>query len=131
MIHMKWIAERTWVAYMKAGRFLLGRSGGSITASPNPIKLPRGYVAGVMTLSWTSKRTEVVDVHVGAPDGVLLSRTGPSGRATTGEWVRDGMIFYLQDVSGGLPLTSANTLDKIRVLTAQPEGLSDHFSEVP
>jgi len=32
------------------------------------------------------------------------------GVATTGEWVTNGMVFYLQDATGGKPLTSANTL---------------------
>jgi len=29
---------------------------------------------------------------------------------TTGPWITDGMTFYLQDITGGLALTSANTL---------------------
>jgi hypothetical protein len=28
----------------------------------------------------------------------------------TGQWVTNGMTFYLQDVSQGQPLTAANTL---------------------
>jgi hypothetical protein len=36
---------------------------------------------------------------------------GPGvGSATTGKWVQNGDKFYLQDVSGQKPLTSANTL---------------------
>jgi hypothetical protein len=60
---------------------------------------------------------------VGAPDGPLVSRSGPSGSVNTGKdkWVHNGMAFYLQDVSGGLPLTSANTLAVviIRVIYAE------------
>jgi hypothetical protein len=32
------------------------------------------------------------------------------GSATTGDWITDGAVFYVQDVSGGKALTSANTL---------------------
>src|SRR5439155_636457 len=32
-----------------------------------------------------------------------------------GQWVSNGVVFYLQDVSGGLPLTSANTLATVTV----------------
>jgi hypothetical protein len=55
--------------------------------------------------------TSKVEVHVGAPDGLLFARTGP-GRFTqaTGEWVRDGTTFYLQNVSKGLPLVAENTI---------------------
>ena len=76
----------------------------SITAHPNPLLLSPFYAGpfpvGEATLSWTSDR-EVIEVRVGAPDGPLLSRTGAVGSATTGPWVRDGMSFYLQDVSMG------------------------------
>ena len=38
------------------------------------------------------------------------SRAGIDGSAQTGAWVTDGMTFYLQDVTGGKPLTANNTL---------------------
>ena len=95
---------------------------GSITAHPNPIRVSKKLV-GRTTLSWITKGTERVEVHVGAPDGPLLSRSGPSGSVNKGKdkWVHDGMAFYLQDVSGGLPLTSANTLAVVimRVIYAE------------
>ena len=98
---------------------------GSITASPNPIHLQLSDYSrvGVTTVSWTSAGTRTVEVRVGAPDGPLFSRTGPSGTAITGKWVGDGMVFYLQDVSGGLPLTFANTLATIVVNVISSEGL--------
>jgi len=91
-------------------RRALGQSTGSITVCPDPLELPDSRAHGVVTLSWTAERAETVEVHVDAPDGPLLSRAGPSGSQETGAWVRDGMAFYLQDVSGGLPLALANTL---------------------
>jgi hypothetical protein len=47
---------------------------------------------------------------VGSPSGPLFTYQGSQGSAQTGAWVTDGMTFYLQDVTGGKPLTAANTL---------------------
>jgi RHS repeat-associated protein len=88
---------------------------GSITAGPNPIQVCDGSGLGVTTLSWTSTGTSLVEVHVGSPTGALFAQTGPSGTNTTGKWVANGTVFYLQDVSGGLPLTAANTLATVTV----------------
>ena len=96
-------------------RMALRKSRGSITARPNPIETSDYSGYGATTLLWTSFGTEKVEVHVGSPDGQLFSSSGPSGRQVTGEWVHDGMAFYLQDVSGGLPLTLANTLGTVIV----------------
>jgi GT2 family glycosyltransferase len=88
---------------------------GSITAHPNPVEIHDGSGVGITTLLWKSEGTEAVEVHIHAPDGPLFSRSGPSGRAVTGKWVSDGMVFYLQDVSKELPLTFENTLASITV----------------
>jgi glucose/arabinose dehydrogenase len=87
----------------------------TITANPNPIYVTDGTGQGITTLSWNSASASV-EVHVNAPDGVLLARSG-SGRSsqTTDKWVSDGTTFYLQDVSGNLPLTQANTLATVSV----------------
>ena len=71
---------------------------------------------GQTTLTWTSAGTNRVELHVNAPNGNRLAATGPGTfSVTTGQWARDGMIFYLQNVSNGLPLTSANTLATVTV----------------
>jgi len=83
---------------------------GSISARPNPFP-PDAQGLGNTTLAWTSYGTSNVEVHVGAPDGPAFISSGPgSFSANTGHWVRNGMTFYLQNVSNGLPLTGANTL---------------------
>jgi glycosyltransferase involved in cell wall biosynthesis len=107
----------------KLTRAALGKSVGSIIAHPNPIRLSDPFAfrfpVGVTTLSWTSKGTDIVEVHVDAPDGPLLSRSGPTGSITTGQWVTDGMVFHLQDVSRGRPLMQSNTLDVVEVTVRQ------------
>jgi uncharacterized protein (TIGR03437 family) len=88
----------------------------SFQASPDPILVPAGTQFGSTALYWSAPASAVtVEVHVGAPDGALFA-SGPSvGSAQTGEWVTDGMVFYLQDVTKGKPLTSANTLAVLQV----------------
>jgi glucose/arabinose dehydrogenase len=92
---------------------------GSITALPNPFT-PDAEGLGQTRVAWTSYGTTNVEVHVGAPNGVLFGSThAGSFAANTGHWVSDGMTFYLQNVSGGLPLTPDNTLATLS-MTASP-----------
>ncbi len=88
---------------------------GSLSAAPNPIQVCDGSGFGRTTLSWSSTETSVVEVRVGSPDGLLFTRGNASGGATTGKWVGEGTQFFLQDVSGGRPLTSVNTIATVTV----------------
>jgi SAM-dependent methyltransferase len=91
-------------------RIVEPRPTGLITAEPNPFR-PDSEGLGQTTLSWLAHGTSKVEVHVDAPDGLLFARHGP-GRYSqpTGQWVRDGTTFYLQNVAKGLPLTAENTI---------------------
>jgi hypothetical protein len=94
----------------------------SITACPNPVFLSGPFAdrfpVGATTLSWTAGPAAEVEVRVDAPDGALLSRTAGAGKAATGNWVRDGTTFYLQDVTGGKPLVPEHTLAVTTVTVA-------------
>jgi len=83
---------------------------GLITAEPNPFRADlRGI--GETTISWIAHRTRKVEVRVHAPDGLLFARKGPGRHSQpTGQWVRDGTTFYLQNVSDGLRLAAENTI---------------------
>jgi len=85
------------------------RNGASITAVPNPIPVT-GSAFGTATISWIAPNAQVIEVHVGSPSGPLFTQNTNRGSMTTGPWITDGMTFYLQDITGGLALTSANTL---------------------
>jgi hypothetical protein len=37
----------------------------------------------------------MVEVRVGSPKGSLFAQGNPQGSAETGNWVKDGMTFYL------------------------------------
>jgi ubiquinone/menaquinone biosynthesis C-methylase UbiE len=98
---------------------LLNRPAASISASPNPLAVDsRGF--GQTTIAWTSYAASKVEIHIDAPDGNVFAASGPgSFSRPTRRWARAGMIFYLQNVSNGLPLTADNTLAKV-TLTAAP-----------
>jgi hypothetical protein len=83
---------------------------GKLTANPNPIKVCDKTGSGITTLTWTATGTTAIEVRVGKPDGDLFAKAVPDGSWKTAKWVGDGMIFYLQDVSGGKPLTAENTI---------------------
>jgi hypothetical protein len=85
------------------------RNGASITAVPNPARVTDGALPRV-TLTWRAPNVQIIEIHVGSPSGPLFTRNGNRGEMTTGPWVRDGLVFYLQDVTAGKPLTGDNTL---------------------
>jgi glucose/arabinose dehydrogenase len=88
---------------------------GSITATPNPIIVCDGTGLGSTTLNYTSTGATNIEIHLNSPSGTLVPSVGTTGSVVTGKTVSDGTRFYLQNVSGGLPLTSANTLATVRV----------------
>jgi hypothetical protein len=86
------------------------RIGPSLTAAPNPISVTGNAVVGSTTISWSAPDAQVIEIHLGSPDGPLFTRMGNRGSIETGNWVLDGMTFYLQDITDGKPLTSDYTL---------------------
>jgi hypothetical protein len=75
---------------------------GTITVDPNPVKVCDGTGLGIVNVNWTFSGAQKVEIHVGAPTGVMLSMAGAPGTQATGKWVGNGTVFYLQDVSNGL-----------------------------
>jgi len=86
------------------------RIGPFLTAGPNPIPVTGNAVVGSTTISWSAPDAQVIEIHIGSPDGPLFTRMGNRGSIQTANWVSDGMTFYLQDVTDGKPLTSDYTL---------------------
>jgi hypothetical protein len=87
----------------------------TITADPNPIKVCDGSGLGITKLTYSAKGPSQVEVRIASPNNGLLAHTGPVGTATSGKWVSNGTVFYLQDVSDGKPLTPENTLATVTV----------------
>ena len=117
---VRWLGIKAAVMLLTPLRLARGLGIGLIWASPNPAPFSaRNPELSVTTVKWVSWGTGNLEVRVGTPDGALLAPSPAMGACTTGEWVRNGMLFYLQNVSNGLPLTLANTLDVVRVSVRQ------------
>jgi parallel beta-helix repeat protein len=101
--------------------------GPSLTASPNPILVTGSTTVGTTTLSWNAPYAQVIEIHVGSPDGPLLTRMGNRGSVQTGAWVTDNTAFYLQDVTGNKPLTSDYTLATVVVRLQRSSSAGFHF----
>ena len=91
--------------------------GVTFTAVRNPVF--RGPNGASISLAWNAPAATEVDIRIGAANGTSLGKQGAYGTTTTGQWVTDGMMFYLQDVSGGKPLTAENTLGTVRAVVRQ------------
>ncbi len=87
----------------------------SLTATPNPILITEDGEFGITTISWLAPGVEAVEIRLNRPDGELFTSGGSRGSARTAAWVADGMMFFLQDVSGGRPLSAENTLASVAV----------------
>lgn len=84
---------------------------GTLSINPSPIRVSRGQSRGTATLSWQTTGVSQVQIRVNSPTGPPMTGIeGPSGSATTGTWVSNGMIFYLQDASDGNSSGSGKTL---------------------
>jgi hypothetical protein len=88
---------------------------GTLTTEPNPVVVCEKTGLGTATISWAATGTKVVEVRVGAPDGKLFTNARATGSVKTGDWVKKGTVFYLQNVENGAPLTPANTLARLEV----------------
>lgn len=86
----------------------------SFAASPNPV-LKGSNGDATVTLTWNAPAASAVEIVIGSPNGTVFTGGGNSGSVATGPWATNGMTFYLQDVSNGQPLTSANTLATVTV----------------
>lgn len=98
-------------------------TGATFTASPNPISVGPGQL-GTTTITWDAPFATAVEVHVGSPSGPLFTGGGTTGSTTTGAWVTDGMVFYLQDASNGNATSPSNTIATVtaKLSVTMPDG---------
>ncbi len=94
------------------------------SASPNPI-ISAGST-GVTTI--TANATCAYDIRVGSTAGSLFAQGGPgSSSSITGNWVNNGMVFYLQkrndtSVGGTLATLTVNVTAAAPTTPATPTG---------
>lgn len=77
----------------------LQSSASAILSGPSPVPVGVGQL-GQLTLSFSAPGVSRTKIVVGSPTGTVLSEGGSSGSAATGQWVSDGMQFFLEDLSG-------------------------------
>ena len=68
---------------------------------------------------WAVPSAIIIEVRVGAPDGPLFAAGGAEGSSETGDWVRDGTVFSLQDGSRGNPTAHEQTVAAVRVAVSE------------
>ena len=91
-----------------------------ITASPNPV-LTTDSTSATTKISWSApSQVKNVEIHENAPNGPTVGAGGASGSFQTAPGIADPTIYFLQDVTGGKPLTVSNTLDTVAVRVADP-----------
>ena len=91
----------------------------TLVAIPPFIAEPDANGLGAVELKWSAAQGTRTEIHVNAPDGPMLTSGGAVGQARTEHWVKDGMEFFLQDVTEGKPLAPEFTLARIRVSVAK------------
>lgn len=82
-------------------------------ADPPIIQACEGEV-GQTTLHWQAAGAARVEVRVGMPEGALFALANPEGEKLTGNWVKDGMVFYLVDADSREPIAAS----RVRVTRA-------------
>lgn len=89
------------------------RPGTTLRADPDPVITAEGPAETTIIWSTTAKR---VQIRIGGPNGPLMGNAGPTGSAKTGDWVKNGMTFYLQDMDAPDPQSPAATLGSLPVV---------------
>jgi 6-phosphogluconolactonase len=89
----------------------MAQEGVTFWATPNPIPVNDNSGYGQTTLSWNAPDVASPEIRVGSATGPTMGRQLSAGSTTTGKWVTNGMMFYLQD--------GATTLATVRVTVRQ------------
>jgi hypothetical protein len=80
-----------------------------LTATPNPIPVTGSNLGSAM-ICFNAPGVQQVTLTLNAPNGLELMNGSGSGCITTGAYLANGTVVYLQDTSNGKSLTAANTL---------------------
>jgi hypothetical protein len=79
----------------------------TMSADPDPIAVAFNATTGSTTLSWKAPGYNRLVVRINSPNGKSVTGTvGPTGSITTGNWVTDGMVFYLVNLDSGAAIGS-------------------------
>jgi hypothetical protein len=96
----------TAVATPRAVGEVVNAAGAAIEIDPPVSMVDEPWSRATVTVRWRADAT-AIDIRIESPYGVLFTGGGSEGSATTGNWVADGMRFFLQDVTTGETLAVA------------------------
>lgn len=82
-------------------------AGVTFAANPNPITVNDNSGYGWTTLSWNAPGATQPEIRVNSATGPSMGSQPLAGSTSTGKWVHDGMMFYLQDGSTTLATVRA------------------------
>jgi sugar lactone lactonase YvrE len=99
--------------YLQTGKPGLACIATAFTANPNPIITNSQY--GQTTVTAVTNCS--FDVRVGSPNGKLFKEGRGYAALTTGQWVSDGMLLYLQPHGD---TNAADTLSTVKLVVQQP-----------
>jgi hypothetical protein len=86
-----------------------------LTANPPNVTQHDSHGLGMTELFWRLPPGVSGQIRVDGSDGTLFAAVGNSGSVKTGQWVTNGMEFFLQDVTAGKSLTIDHTLAVVKV----------------
>jgi hypothetical protein len=89
----------------------------SFSASPALIPMSAGSTEGKTTLSWNAPGYSSLQIFA---NGSLFATVGTSGSIDTGNWVSDGMNFFLVDPATGAPLSTVTVHSTVGTATRGP-----------
>ncbi len=100
-------------AFQTASNTAAGYDTAYMVGTPNPISA-NGGTYGQTTITWYAPPSvQYIQIRVGSPTGPLFTTNFPQGSMMTGQWVTDGMVLYLQDITNGKALNANNTIAKV------------------
>jgi hypothetical protein len=78
----------------------------ALMADRDPAKVCDGTGLAQLVLGWNTTVATNTQIRVGSPTGALFAQGGSSGRAITGKWVGNGLLFYLINMADGATIGS-------------------------
>ncbi|HYP06467.1 MAG TPA: trypsin-like peptidase domain-containing protein [Bryobacteraceae bacterium] len=103
------------LAYARVERAAGSQKAGIIVLNPVRNFVSPGQTTVSTTVLWRAVGVSRVQVRINSPSGTpLTGLEPPEGSGSTGNWVSEGTVFYLQDASDGDSAGSAKTLATVR-----------------
>lgn len=120
MAQSRWLQCLVRVGVTRVMRLLSGKPRGRIHAIPRAIWVEPGspdrVTTGEVEIQWSAHGVDRIDVRIGEPNGTYFVKGGVAcGVQRSEKWVRDRMLFFLQDAGAADHAGRSATLDVVQV----------------